>query len=1244
MSLVLLLVLSLGSLVKIELATNRSDHQQTKAENLAQLALMQAIGELQAATGPDQRITARAELLDANPVTENTDGMVNPYWTGVWDVSDDDVIDYANTNNSTRRSSDTGNIQRPPRWLVSQPNTAYAPDQSLESINHVGFLEDKDGVYQVSVPLEEVPGEGRFGWWVEDEGVKAKVDAGAEVDPFEASNMFRPFIADRLALHGMYQTRPSSIDGAEQFPESSAIKQRLFDTEHILLLQEPSLDEQWLSDHYLDITSKSYGILSDSQNGGLKVDLSRGLEEQWHELLPLIWERYGVNPGRITVNNTDTGLDFWGNSRPAVGSASGANTIRNANGDTIAWTPPPPLFRNPDGIADLHGPSWNILYDYYHLHKPWSPYVPLLNVAYKAKRSFDGFISGKPLEMNNPDDWVLAFGNYYRSYFDHGDGLGVGGVPGLSDLLDLNTHISLRPAGPTRRDGFYPQSVTISGNTFYETQNLSEHEQAYSSNASLAFDNDRREPVWNALTPVLVNMKLTLSLSAYLLPKTDPTDPDEYAFQLRMRPSFTVWNPYNVHMNVRNFFTRFHFKDFRLQIYTDDDLNGTFSPSEIYFDEPSSNKNPGYLHERWGSADTFDKGVFTHFIFNANDRVLPPATGFGFNSQSTVLAPGEVKVFGLPATEEYNPSNHTHGEGVVGTLDEAVWFLTDQYNSSYYTYLNMPLSPEYGDRPNPYEPDPNKDNIQPANYPRSTTAPVRVSFFPLDPDDDFAPTPDAHLEMGMMFRTYVNADQPGYLSAFPATLFDSRQDVETDMLQLINNEVVIATIWYEQDTTGTTSADDPIFLLGNPRYLSATEYGVANALSLHLNVGMELEPSASFYDVQIDTGKNRGYYGSSFNPSGETELVFYDVPRLPLQSVGGFMHANLSVFGDFPNYAIGGGRASPHVAQGSVANTMRGNMPDLSFLLNDALFDEFFFSSVPPDWNRLPNVYHAYSGQLDTLWPPFEPVDAAYVDAGKPLPNLRMHYYKQSGESTADYLARLRDLKAAGGALMVDGMFNINSTSVDAWKAVLAATGNGLTNNIEIRDAASGSSTRIDVDDLTASFPRLSEPTGRPGDAWRGYRQLDANELEDLAKAIVKQVKLRGPFSSLADFVNRRLVSGDLGEMSALEAAIDEAGINSEQDGGAEGIPGYLIQNDILRVLAPAISARSDTFTIHTYGEAVDPLTGEITATARLEAVVQRIPEYMDTLADNPEDIPEADSLNDLLGRRYVILSMSWIR
>ena len=91
------------------------------------------------------------------------------------------------------------------------------------------------------------------------------------------------------------------------------------------------------------------------------------------------------------------------------------------------------------------------------------------------------------------------------------------------------------------------------------------------------------------------------------------------------------------------------------------------------------------------------------------------------------------------------------------------------------------------------------------------------------------------------------------------------------------------------------------------------------------------------------------------------------------------------------------------------------------------------------------------------------------------------------------------------------------------------------------------------------------------------------------------------------------------------------------------GLPGWTRQADVLRPLAPILSARDDTFTIRTYGDVISPVNGAIEARAWCEAVVRRTRDYV-----NPADDADITSLptnvtNQSFGRRFEIVSFRWL-
>ena len=152
-------------------------------------------------------------------------------------------------------------------------------------------------------------------------------------------------------------------------------------------------------------------------------------------------------------------------------------------------------------------------------------------------------------------------------------------------------------------------------------------------------------------------------------------------------------------------------------------------------------------------------------------------------------------------------------------------------------------------------------------------------------------------------------------------------------------------------------------------------------------------------------------------------------------------------------------------------------------------------------------------------------------------------------------------------------------------------------------------------------------------------------------------------FITLSDFVNRRLIDNKTGLEGALQAAIDATDINdsffetvieSDLNGlglsqpehatgkTSSGAPGFLRQSDLLTSLGQVLAVRSDTFVIRAYGDTVDPFSNE-KVEAWCEVVVQRTPDYVDP-ANSPSDRDGSlNSLNDLMGRQFEIVSFRWL-
>lgn len=99
------------------------------------------------------------------------------------------------------------------------------------------------------------------------------------------------------------------------------------------------------------------------------------------------------------------------------------------------------------------------------------------------------------------------------------------------------------------------------------------------------------------------------------------------------------------------------------------------------------------------------------------------------------------------------------------------------------------------------------------------------------------------------------------------------------------------------------------------------------------------------------------------------------------------------------------------------------------------------------------------------------------------------------------------------------------------------------------------------------------------------------------------------------------------------------------------GAPTSLMQSDLLAVIGPALSTRSDTFVIRCYGD-VTTQPGSLTTKAGcwIEAVVQRTPEFCDPsqppetevcgTTDSSQFNPQLKLVNRLLGRRFQVVSV----
>ena len=120
-------------------------------------------------------------------------------------------------------------------------------------------------------------------------------------------------------------------------------------------------------------------------------------------------------------------------------------------------------------------------------------------------------------------------------------------------------------------------------------------------------------------------------------------------------------------------------------------------------------------------------------------------------------------------------------------------------------------------------------------------------------------------------------------------------------------------------------------------------------------------------------------------------------------------------------------------------------MQDDNFMANSVLFDGYFLSTVPP--LKVPD---GANWPIDTTQFQTQAAGQAYIDANRPLPNSRLVYYRRSQSSTGTQSPNIADLQCANSKtanlrkpaanLLINGAFNVNSTSATAWTALLTST------------------------------------------------------------------------------------------------------------------------------------------------------------------------------------------------------------
>ena len=481
---------------------------------------------------------------------------------------------------------------------------------------------------------------------------------------------------------------------------------------------------------------------------------------------------------------------------------------------------------------------------------------------------------------------------------------------------------------------------------------------------------------------------------------------------------------------------------------------------------------------------------------------------------------------------------------------------------------------------------------------------------------------------------------------------------------------------------------------------------------------------------QCDPLTGNGFVLTGLDPAnGLGRAVVCEFPVKPIQSLSNLQSCDIRATNPVPPFhynLIGNSDASPVLppddavgrwVENNGVTQPRDMIPsswmqyDDSYCLNHLLFDDWFVSSLAPrpqDWSALrpgPGQEHVWNGAVLTSirarWSEFVSGQPLANTCYLPRPGAAAFDPGETGSAYPGNPALPSGYLRLAAHLSVPGQFNVNSTSVPAWRAML-----GNLRDRKVPVLRPGANT---VTELAAQNPLLrmdispegANSGGGNSGAVLGFAALTDAQLDLMATEIVRQVQLRGPFLSLSEFVNRRLASPDGTDsdptitgaigmaLRALErtsgmhpssralalgkpvvrAADFPAGLlprlslgqwnsptgdyshpKAAEGNSNFGMPAWPRQADVLNTLAPVIAVRDDTFVVRAFGSA--PTGRGSSARAWCEAVYQRLPEYIDPSVPPHEPplgevTPPVGSLsratNVVLGRRLRMVSFRWL-
>ena len=1202
---VLLTIIALGllSLNSISLRTTSSAQAMVTARANARMALILAIGDMQKSAGPDQRVTATASILGSsdNPYAKTTTAVNGKkHWAGVWDTSN---FSPANPDSKTFV-----------RWLVSGSETAVndmvdagigagADDVVIfEGVDSSGNP-DPNGPDSVKVPKVEIVdatsgNKSYYAYWVEDESVKAdlawKEGSFSDAERKQAARLSATPGPD----HGVFGG-PFASGVSYPLKKGSGyignLEKSLSPADMPLVMGSGENHSAWLKANRHNMGMHSRGVLADVKNGGLRRDLSLAFEMDG-----------AAESENATLFNQQIGEFVAGNDSLAA--------VQNAPGMT---TKDRFLFRDfqtagnvfsghislPETVA--RGPSWWLLRDYANLYK-------------RLKASNSGYSLDARAYFPNR----TTRGEIYDNLFDiHAYHQNFAGDPKIK-VQQINR-----------------ESNGIGGYAF--------------------------QPARASYAPVLLGVNAIYSL-VY----------SGNNLQLVVDPFFIIWNPYDIQIKAPRFAITLE--------------NGLAGGVRFKLTDPAGNEKlygkPSKYQNGNGSDTSFSDYAKRKSGVNANLSYL---------ISNLSMKPGEVQI--------YSPPNETDRSNTANVLnDELMPGMNYDATTSGIFFDEFPLCVWNGNRwvisswdkvsVNPAQSGQHKIDVlfnitSQVNYAITNNIEINLPASGIRPDQltgedkfgDHIQGKEFRLNLGGNQNSRnVDTGQRGFSFSYTfSELGATKQSFGIlSMLTLPTDHAeadTAAEVFSQLNVTAAVSTWTEVWHRApfNMVVKSVAKDGINNLIN---EVGIDFDA--------IGSGLN-GFYGKSYETTGgDTAFPLLSIHPYPLHSLVQLSSANIGTRLFEPTHAIGNSWKPPYIAKNSIYDDTTGfygEVRDTSWLVNDALFDRYYLSGVAPAYKILANGYaingSSVSTGIKTTLQSFygdspelakaNPVLGPYVPTGKTADEI-VTELTPSNDDQEGY-------KKIGAYSLIDGAFNVNSTSVDAWSALLRGNKDLAIESLQsTTDSATGT-----------PFPLGSTASDTSSNhGWEKFSRISDSDIQTLAEKIVDEVKKRGPFMSIADFVNRRITDDSRSSQGAIQEAIERANINGNQSSGiraatsdttpnysdyptlfpysdaasvgarnnATGIPLEVNQANILLPIASRLSARSDTFRIRGYGEVRDS-AGSIIAQATCEAVVQRLPEYLDAETDpnnnepwdDDTETPTLNTINQTYGRKFKITSFRWL-